>query len=267
MKTLMFLVVMIIGCDSRYPGAMGESGIQGPIGPQGMAGIQGPKGPPGVTGAMGLTGIQGPQGLQGIPGPQGLQGLQGSTGLQGSSGAVGPIGPQGPQGIPGQRGIDGQVGPAGAQGPQGIPGMAGGNVYVIDNNNQRLGHPVPWRNSVGQGETAVLMDTINPSPEFPQGYVMPERPSSDIFFVGQDCTGTPMVKPWAPLFENLLYWLPGTPITYLKVGSVHTAAGSIRSSGADCSNVIVQPQTFLKLEDSGFRIQLENTKPWTLVFE
>lgn len=274
MKNLVIAIVFLFGCSQSSPqpgevqdatqSQIGPKGDKGDTGAMGLPGSQGVAGPQGPKGDRGIQGIQGPKGDTGLIGASGPQGVQGMPGIQGLQGAQGIQGQQGPAGIQGPRGD------TGAQGQQGPQGLAGSNVYVLANGNQRLGHPVPWRNSSGAYEMAILMRTDNPAPEFPQMYVISEQPPADIYFVGQNCTGTPMAKPWtvAPLYGNFMYWIPGTPVLYLKIGSVSSSAGSIRNkTSGNCTNSVIAPQTFDQLEDSGARLQLENTKPWTITYQ
>jgi hypothetical protein len=268
MKNLVIALAFLLGCTSAsQPGEVQTNLSQGPAGPKGDKGDQGAQG---LQGPQGVPGKQGVQGLKGDPGISGAQGPQGPQGVPGIQGPEGARGIQGFQGNPGIQGPKGDTGPAGQQGLQGVQGVAGSNVYVLDNNNQRLGHPVPWRNSSGVYEMAILMRTDNPAPEFPQHYIMSELPPADIYFVGQNCTGTPMAKPWmvAPLYSNFMYWIPGSAVLYLKIGSLSSSAGSIKNkTTGSCTNSVTAPQTFDQLEDSGARLQLENTKPWTITFQ
>lgn len=118
---------------------------------------------------------------------------------------------------------------------------------------------------------AILMHRDNAAASFPEGWVMTETPPATIYYSGGSCTGTPMVRPanvasYGPvLYQNYLFWVPGFSIIYKKVGtSVSSPALSHRSNGV-CTNASTAQQTFEALTDSGFTLQLENTKPWTAV--
>lgn len=114
------------------------------------------------------------------------------------------------------------------------------------------------------------MNTDSPATTFPQGWVMPELSPADIYYVGQNCTGTPMAKPFTSmaLFSNFLYWVPSHLVLYKKVGSMMSSAGSSRSkTTGSCTNALTSMQTFDQLEDSTFRMQFENTKPWTVAIQ
>lgn len=259
------LALSFFGCSSPSSGeGTGEhihEGVPGPVGPQGPAGVQGPKGD---KGDQGLPGTQGPQGIQGPKGDSGLQGTPGVQGPQGPVGAQGAIGPQGPQGI---QGVPGPLGPRGAIGLQGLPGPS---MRIMDNEAFFLGYPIPWRSSTGVSEMAVFIAAEHRDNTFPEAWIMPENPPADIHYVGMNCTGTPMSKPFtvAPLFDNFLYWVPNHQILYRKTGSLSSSVGSTRSrtTGA-CTNGVMATQIFDQLEDSSLRAQFENTKPWTLVLQ
>jgi hypothetical protein len=269
MKLVIGLIAFLFACSqptadggNGSDGPQGLTGPQGPVGPQGPAGMQGPAGPQGAKGDKGDPGTAGPAGSTGPQGPQGPQGTTGPMGPQGFSGTNGSTGPQGPQGPAGA------TGPQGATGPSGAAGVPGLSIRVIDRDGQELGFPIPWRGSNGITESAILMHRDNPPASFPEGWVMPEVPPATIYYTGLGCIGTAMAKPAAAasygpvLYSNYLYWVPGYSIIYKKVGSISAPGSSLRNNGI-CVNASTTQQTFDVLADSGFTLQLENTKPWT----
>ena len=184
---------------------------------------------------------------------------------------TGPQGPQGFTGAKGDQGIQGPAGPVGAVGPAGPAGAPGMSLRVLDRNGEQLGFPVPWRGNGAVSEMAILMHRDNPDAQFPQGWIMPETSPGTIYYSGSGCIGTALApaagQGYGPvLFDNFLYWVPGFQIIYKKTGTVAASASSYRTNGI-CTNGFVSSRTWSVLEDSGFRLQLENTKPWTLVVE
>jgi hypothetical protein len=85
MKTLLvtvviFLAVLISGCNTSAAPLQGPPGQQGAQGQQGQQGDQGQSGDQGYRGDQGRTGDQGQQGDQGQAGQQGHRGDQGQRG-------------------------------------------------------------------------------------------------------------------------------------------------------------------------------------------
>lgn len=279
MKSIIVLIALAVsGCSwgqaddtTSVDGTVGPQGPQGEKGEKGDRGDTGPQGPQGIPGtSTGIVGPQGPQGPQGIQGPQGPKGDTGATGLQGPQGVPGMQGPQGIPGVNGTNGVNGAPGATGPQGPQGPAGTSSFSIHVLDKDGNELGLPIPWRGSNGVAETAILMHRDNPSATFPEGWVIPEVSPGTIYYSGGNCTGTPMAKTavaasYGPvLYTNYLYWVPGFAIMYKKVGSASSPALSLRNGGI-CTNANTVQQTFDVLADSGFTLQIETTKPWTVV--
>lgn len=269
MKNIIVLIAFLFyGCSNPSNGddTVGPEGPQGPQGMQGSTGPAGPQGPKGDKGDTGAQGLQGPPGSKGDKGDTGSDGAPGSQGLQGIQGLQGQQGIQGPKGDPGSQGTQGIQGTTGAPGPAGPPGFS---PRVLANDGQELGFPIPWRGSNGVAEMAILMHRDNASGTFPEGWVMPEIPPAVIYYSGGSCAGTPMVKPanvasYGPvLYSNYLFWVQGYSVIYKKVGtSVSTSSLSNRTSGI-CTAASTATQTFEALVDSGYTLQLENTKPWS----
>lgn len=271
MKNFIIALAFLFGCSqpASTPTTDGRDGQDGTVGPKGDKGDVGPVGPAGPAGVTGPQGPQGPRGFDGSPGSNGTNGTNGQPGIQGPIGPVGPAGATGPQGVKGADGQPGATGPQGVPGPRGLQGAAGISLHVAQSNGTLIGFPVPWRSPTGVAEMAVFMHQDSPASDFPEGFIIPENPPSDIYFIGQNCTGTPLVKvptvDWP--FSNFMFWTPGNSTLYLRVGSVSSSAASVRSkSTGNCMNGSTAPQTWIELADSEDHFQMELTKPWALVY-
>ena len=202
---------------------------------------------------------------------QDFGGPTGPVGPQGVSGATGPMGPSGPQGNTGATGATGSTGPMGPQGPA---GAMGATAVAVDVNGNQLGFIVPWRNQNAGMGVAILAHQDNPSATFPQDWIIPESPEVVIWFTGPSCTGTALVQPTTG-FNNFLYSsssflynVHGNPVLYKAAGSVlSTATSSLTPSTGGCNTGGLPQQGFTKLVDSGYRMQIENTKPWTMAVQ
>ncbi len=234
--------------------------MQGPAGPQGPSGAAGPQGERGATGAVGPAGAQGPAGPVGAQGPTGPQGAQG---VQGQVGPQGPVGAAGPQGAVGPTGATGQRGPVGPAGPAPILISAGG---------QELGYPVVARyednDALVPGFYAHQV-TMN-SPMFPQDYIVLSKPAPILYYVSNNCTGTPVMR--APsvnslpyTYDNILFWVPNDTTLWKKGGSDFNTRTffSVRLAGV-CSQ---QNNTFagaIGLVSTGWYLNVQGTFPWTM---
>lgn len=282
MKTMMLAVVSVLAlaacsqdpasstCDESCIGPQGEvgpqgpPGIQGPTGPQGPQGAAGPQGATGPQGPRGEVGPAGPQGAAGATGAQGPQGIQGPAGAPGAAGATGATGAQGPQGVQGPQGA------TGPQGPAGVPGMS---TRVLSVNGESIGFSIPWRGMTGGMDVALYAFQDNPEANFPQGWIIPLDPLGYIHFSGQNCTGTPMYASdpgYSNLrYSNYLFHVKGRSELYKK--AVNQTGGMTSTSKRHPSTGSCSAGdgggTYIILEDTGFRMQVNTTLPWQMVVE
>jgi len=272
------LLVFVMACSSQgvNKDAGTEEATTGPIGPQGP---KGDKGDPGATGPQGPAGVDGPTGATGATGPTGSAGATGSPGAQGLQGPQGSVGPMGPMGLMGLQGPVGPQGSTGAAGPQGIQGIQGpkgdpgsstaSGVYVLDIDGNDLGYVIPWNyqsNGPNPG-VAIFAHAGTPSPTFPQDWIIPLDAPAIIEFAAQNCTGVAMVIGTNNLFNNFLYWTTNSNVLWKRTGNTASFSSSRRLPTGACSNSGLGNGQYQVVVDTGYRMNIQATLPWTMIHQ
>lgn len=219
----------------------------------------------GTPGPKGDPGPQGPQGLKGDVGPMGMAGAQGLQGLPGPAGAPGPKGDPGatgPQGLQGATGPAGPAGPAGTNGTQAKVTSQAGNGII-------LGITTPC-NEVGAGWITNMLCILTSKNQggVPDGWVIPSTQPAAIYWTGQNCTGTPYLAGRSQNYANILIPAPQwTDTLYTQgasAGNNQAYASVLGAAGGSCSNQNGTKSGLVKLEDSGWKLNMGATLPWKL---
>jgi hypothetical protein len=138
---------------------------------------------------------------------------------------------------------------------------------------EELGFAIPWRGMTGGMDVALYAHQENPAPDFPQGWIIALEPFGFIHYSGPNCTGIPMYAQdtgYSNLrYSNYLFYVKGYSVLYKK---------AVNQTGGNSSNSKRHPNTgncqtgdgggnYIQLEDSGFRMQIQTTLPWQMIYE
>lgn len=256
------LMACVIGCGNDSNDSTDPEGVPGPQGPQGEQGEKGDKGDTGPTGPAGAAGPQGPQGPQGLQGPQGPQGAPGVQGPQGIQGPQGATGAQGPIGATGATGSQGPVGPAGA----GLMLVAGGSI-----SGRELGLPITARYDVNDPMVPGFYghQATQNTAGAPRDFIVLSTPAPEIFYSGINCAGNGHVRSLnsvngPPTYSNVLFWVPASNVLLKRGPELSGFNFASRRIGGVCTNGNGSMGDVQALVDSGFRMLVQDSFPWTM---
>lgn len=221
---------------------------------EGAAGAQGPKGDVGPAGPAGAAGAAGTPGAPGAPG---------------STGAQGPQGPQGPAGATGPQGQQGLQGPAGPQGAAGNAGLNGKSAYVHGKylgSTTTIGVLVPLL--TGSAGVYILPQN-GQATTYPSGMIVTSQPVATLNFTGNSCNGTPYYTPTPntpfPTYNNQVVWVSALWPLYSLAQSETSYSFSSYLDSSGCHSLGAPGSTTgYAATDSGFRLDVPTTQPWTI---